>query len=76
MGQKNNSYGQVSYDIEINKNNTGWQTTATVNSIKGSDLTTTTLTIPNDSSSWKVRVRAKDNIGFTSSVYVYGNGIE
>ena len=67
----NNTYGgNISYVIEVNNNETGWVEENTITQ------TTTTITIPPDSTSWKVRVKAKDDMGFVSNTYVYGNGIE
>lgn len=66
-----NTYGgNISYVIEVNNNETGWIEEKTITQ------TTTTITIPTDSTSWKVRVKAKDDKGFISNTYVYGNGIE
>lgn len=63
-----NKYGgTITYSVETNTDEAGWEpyieTTAT----------TFTFTIPEDAVSWRVRVKVRDNMGFSSSTYVYGN---
>lgn len=59
--------GTITYSVETNTDEAGWEpyieTTAT----------TFTFDIPKDAVSWRVRVKARDNMGFSSSTYVYGN---
>lgn len=59
--------GTVSYVIQTNVNNTGWQTETE------SSSTNIPIKIPDDAVSWAVRVQAKTG-DYISSTYVYGNG--
>ena len=61
--------GTVSYVIQTNVNNTGWQTETE------SSSTNIPIKIPDDAVSWAVRVQAKTG-DYISSTYVYGNGHE
>lgn len=63
-----NQYGgTITYSIEVNVDESGWEPYTETTS------TSFTFTIPEDAVSWRVRVKARDNMGFTSSTYVYGN---
>ena len=59
--------GTISYIVQTNVNNTGWQTETE------SSSTNILLKIPDDAVSWAVRVQAKAE-GYTSQTYIYGNG--
>ena len=64
--KRSNTYGgTISYTYEYS---TDFGATWTNASSK-------TITVPNGATNLIVRVKAKDNYGFTSSTYVYGNGI-
>ena len=60
--------GTVSYQYQVNIGS-GWQTIATTSA------TTRSYTVPYGTASIKVRVRAQDNIGFTSSTYVTSSSV-
>lgn len=62
--------GNISYVIQTTVNGTDWYDADTTSE------TTCTLTVPSDAIVWGVRAYAKDDSGFTSETYVYGNGIE
>lgn len=59
--------GTITYSIETNIDETGWEPYIEITA------TTFTFDIPKDAVSWCVRVKARDNMGFSSSTYVYGN---
>lgn len=59
--------GTITYSIEVNIDETGWEP------YTETTQTSFTFTIPEDAVSWRTRVKAKDNTGFASSTYVYGN---
>lgn len=63
-----NTYGgTITYQIETNVDETGWEVVTQTTS------TSVNLDIPADAVSWRVRVLASDDMGFTSTDYVYGN---
>lgn len=63
-----NSYGgTITYQVEVNVDETGWEVVTQTTS------TSVNLDIPADAVSWRVRVLASDDMGFTSTDYVYGN---
>ena len=62
---RNNSYGTVSYLYQYSTNGGSSYTT-----IATSSATSYSFSVPSGATSIKVRVRAQDNIGFTSSTYV------
>lgn len=59
--------GTITYIIETNTDEAGWEPYMETTS------TSFTFTIPEEAVSWRCRVKAKDNTGFTSDTYVYGN---
>lgn len=55
-----NSYGgTITYSVEVNVDETGWEPYTETTS------TSFTFTIPEDAVSWRCRVKARDNLGFT-----------
>lgn len=63
-----NTYGgTITYQVEVNVDETGWEVVTQTTS------TSIHLDIPADAVSWRVRVIASDDMGFTSADYVYGN---
>lgn len=55
-----NSYGgTITYSVEVNVDETGWEPYTETAS------TSFTFTIPEDAISWRCRVKARDNLGFT-----------
>lgn len=60
--------GTVSYQYQVNIGS-GWQTIATTSA------TSRSYTVPYGTASIQVRVRAQDNIGFTSSTYVTSSSV-
>lgn len=63
-----NTYGgTITYQVEVNVDETGWEVVTQTTS------TSVNLDIPADAVSWRVRVLASDDMGFTSTDYVYGN---
>ena len=60
--------GTVSYQYQVNIGS-GWQTIATTSA------TSYQYTVPYGTASIQVRVRAQDNIGFTSSTYVTSSSV-
>ena len=63
-----NSYGgTITYQVEVNVDEIGWEVVTQTTS------TSVNLDIPADAVSWRVRVLASDDMGFTSTDYVYGN---
>lgn len=60
--------GTVSYQYQVNIGS-GWQTIATTSA------TTRSYTVPYGTASIQVRVRAQDNIGFTSTTYVTSSSV-
>ena len=62
---RSNSYGTVSYLYQYSTNGGSSYTT-----IATSSATSYSFSVPSGATSIKVRVRAQDNIGFTSSTYV------
>lgn len=62
--------GNISYVIQTTTNGTDWYDAGETSE------TSYTVTVPADAIVWNVRVYAKDDTGFTSSTYVYGNGVD
>lgn len=62
--------GTVTYTIQTTTNGEDWYDAGTTTG------TTFAVTVPKDAAIWNVRVYAKDDTGFTSSTYVYGNNID
>lgn len=62
--------GNISYVIQTTTNGTDWYDAGETSE------TSYTVTVPEDAIVWNVRVYAKDDTGFTSSTYVYGNGVD
>lgn len=63
-----NTYGgTITYQVEVNVDEAGWEVVTQTTS------TSVNLDIPTDAVSWRVRVLASDDMGFTSTDYVYGN---
>ena len=71
VNARSNSYGgTISYRYEYSiDGGSSWTTAATTSS------TSYNISIPSNAKSMIVRVRAQDNYGFTSSTYIYSNGI-
>lgn len=65
----NNSYGTISYTYQYKVDSGPWTDIATTSE------TTQTLKIPSGTSKIQVRALAKDNIGFTSSTYIYSDEV-
>ena len=65
----NNTYGNISYTYSYKFNDTDWT------DIKTTSETTCSLRVPSGKKTVKVRVRAQDDIGFTSSTYVESNEV-
>lgn len=61
--------GTVTYTIQTTTNGEDWYDAGTTTG------TTFAVTVPQDAAIWNVRVYAKDDTGFVSSTYVYGNNI-
>ena len=61
--------GTVSYQYQVNLAGAGWTTIATTSA------TSYQYTVPHGTASIQVRVRAQDNIGFTSSTYVTSSSV-
>lgn len=61
--------GTVSYQYQVKLGSGGWTTIATTSA------TTRSYTVPYGTASIQVRVRAQDNIGFTSSTYVTSSSV-
>lgn len=61
--------GTVSYQYQVKLGSGGWTTIATTSA------TTRSYTVPYGTASIRVRVRAQDNIGFTSSTYVTSSSV-
>lgn len=61
--------GTVSYQYQVNLAGAGWTTIATTSA------TSYQYTVPYGTASIQVRVRAQDNIGFTSSTYVTSSSV-
>lgn len=61
--------GTVSYQYQVKLAGAGWTTIATTSA------TTRSYTVPYGTASIQVRVRAQDNIGFTSSTYVTSSSV-
>ncbi len=61
--------GTVSYQYQVNLAGAGWTTIATTSA------TTRSYTVPYGTASIQVRVRAQDNIGFTSTTYVTSSSV-
>lgn len=61
--------GNISYVIQTTTNGTDWYDAGETSE------TNYTVTVPKDAIVWNVRVYAKDDTGFTSSTYIYGNGV-
>lgn len=66
---QNNSYGTISYRYEYAVNGGAWTLITT------SSSTGASFNVPANALSVQVRVRAQDNIGFTSSTYVLSDTI-
>lgn len=62
--------GTITYTVQTTTNGKDYYDVGTTTD------TTFSVTIPNDAVIWNVRVRAKDNMGYTSDTYIYGNGID
>ena len=62
--------GTITYTIQTTVNGEDWYDAGTTTA------TTFTVTVPQDAVIWNVRVFAKDDTGFTSDTYVYGNGVD
>ena len=62
--------GNISYVIQTTTNGTDWYDAGETSEISY------TVTVPADAIVWNVRVYAKDDTGFTSSTYIYGNGVD
>ena len=62
--------GNISYVIQTTTNGTDWYDAGETSG------TSYTVTVPADAIVWNVRVYAKDDTGFTSSTYIYGNGVD
>lgn len=62
--------GNISYVIQTTVNGTDWYDAGETSG------TSYTVTVPADAIVWNVRVYAKDDTGFTSSTYIYGNGVD
>lgn len=62
--------GTITYTIQTTVNGEDWYDAGTTTG------TTFTVTVPQDAVIWNVRVFAKDDTGFTSDTYVYGNGVD
>lgn len=62
--------GNISYVIQTTTNGTDWYDAGETSE------TSYTVTVPADAIVWNVRVYAKDDTGFTSSTYIYGNGVD
>lgn len=62
--------GVITYTIQTTTDGSTWATDGTTTG------TTYTANVPKSASKFGVRVLAKDDTGFTSSTYVYGNGTE
>lgn len=61
--------GNISYVIQTTTNGADWYDAGETSE------TSYTVTVPTDAIVWNVRVYAKDDTGFTSSTYIYGNGV-
>lgn len=61
--------GNISYVVQTTTNGTDWYDAGETSE------TSYTVTVPADAIVWNVRVYAKDDTGFTSSTYIYGNGV-
>ena len=62
--------GTITYTVQTTTNGEDYYDVGTTTN------TTFSVTIPNDAVIWNVRVRAKDDMGYTSDSYIYGNGID
>lgn len=62
--------GTITYTIQTTTNGEDWYDAGSTTA------TTFTVTVPEDAVIWNVRVFAKDDTGFTSDTYVYGNGVD
>nr|DAG37901.1 MAG TPA: hypothetical protein [Caudoviricetes sp.] len=62
--------GVITYTVQTTTDGSTWETDGTTTD------TAYTATVPKSASKFGVRVLAKDDTGFTSSTYVYGNGTE
>lgn len=62
--------GNISYVIQTTTNGTDWYDAGETSG------TSYTVTVPEDAIVWNVRVYAKDDTGFTSSTYIYGNSVD
>ncbi len=71
VNARSNTYGgSISYQYQYSiDGGSSWTTAATTSS------TSYNISIPSNAKSMIVRVRAQDNYGFTSSTYIYSNGI-
>lgn len=61
--------GNVSYQYQVNLGGAGWTTLTTTSA------TSYKYTVPYGTSTIQVRVRAQDNLGFTSSTYVTSSSV-
>lgn len=61
--------GTVTYTIQTTTNGEDYYDAGTTTG------TTFAVTVPQDAAIWNVRVYAKDDTGFVSSTYVYGNNV-
>lgn len=62
--------GNISYILQTTTNGTDWYDAGETSE------TSYTVTVPADAIVWNVRVYAKDDTGFISSTYIYGNGVD
>lgn len=65
----NNSYGTISYTYQYKVDSGPWTNITTTSE------TSQTLKVPSGTSKIQVRALAKDNIGFTSSTYIYSDEV-
>lgn len=59
--------GTISYLVETNADEGGWE------QVSETTERTAVVTIPETAVAWRIRVRAKDDTGYTSDTYIYGN---
>ena len=70
--KRSNTYGgTISYRYEYSVDGGSTWTT-----IKTTTATSTTVTVPNGAEQFQARVRASDDMGFTSTTYVYSDNVE
>jgi hypothetical protein len=62
--------GTITYTIQTTTDGSNWVTDGTTTE------SSYTVTVPEGADKFGIRVQAKDDMGFTSSTYVYGNGTQ